>query len=58
MLWKFLSDMECDISAIESHDELKGLNRLCLNEFGGSDDKGVSRRVHSTKEYKYKCNDP
>lgn len=50
--------MECDISAIESHDELKGLNRLCLNEFGGSDDKGVSRRVHSTKEYKYKCNDP
>ncbi|KAG5596754.1 hypothetical protein H5410_037986 [Solanum commersonii] len=34
--------------AIESHDVLKGFNMLSLNEFRGSDDKGISRRVHNT----------
>ncbi|KAG5591396.1 hypothetical protein H5410_041910 [Solanum commersonii] len=38
----------------DSHDELKGFNMLSLNEFGGSDDKWVSRRVYNTNEYKYK----
>jgi len=47
MMWQILSDMACDISAIENHDELKGFNRLSL------DDKKVSRRIHNSNAYKY-----
>jgi len=54
MMWEILSDVKCDISVIESHDELKGFNRLSLNEFGGLDDKGISRRIHNINGYKYK----
>lgn len=52
-MWQILSDMACDISAIENHDELKGFNRLSLDGFRGPDDKEVSRIIHNTNAYKY-----
>lgn len=54
MKWQILSDMQCDISAIESYDVLKWFNWLSLDGFKGPDDKEVSRRVQNTNAYKYK----
>lgn len=52
------TDMECDISASESHAELKEFKRLSLNEFRGSNDKCVSKKGSQYKQVKYKATRP
>ncbi|KAG5614416.1 hypothetical protein H5410_014240 [Solanum commersonii] len=52
--------VKCDISVIESHDDLKGFNRLSLDGFMGPDDKKKEKedgKLNEEKEDKGEASD-